>query len=64
MSAEKQAAEAGRWLAQACADLKAARLLDKLTIPTRYPNGLPDLTPAEVYGPSDAAAVIGAAEKG
>jgi len=23
--------------------------LDKLYIPTRYPNGLPELTPSEVY---------------
>jgi len=29
-------------------------LLDKFYIPTRYPNGLPDLTPGEVYRQSDA----------
>ena len=126
MSAEKRAAEAGRWLGQAVADLKAARasrdaaihewacfqsqqagdkalkalwleaghdpwghsllrlvqdypeseladrvralgdtarLLDKLYIPTRYPNGLPDLTPAEVYGPSDSDSAIAAAQR-
>jgi len=37
---------------KACAD-KAA-LLDKYYIPTRYPNGLPDLTPGEVYTLEDA----------
>lgn len=41
--------------------LEQARLLDKLYIPTRYPNGLPDLTPAEVYGESDALSAIAAA---
>ena len=29
--------------------LDHAKRLDKLYIPTRYPNGLPDSTPAEVY---------------
>lgn len=29
--------------------IEAAAALDKLYIPTRYPNGLPDLTPAESY---------------
>jgi len=29
--------------------LNNAKELDKLYIPTRYPNGLPDLTPSEVY---------------
>jgi HEPN domain-containing protein len=29
-------------------------LLDKFYIPTRYPNGLPDLTPGEVYRRQDA----------
>ena len=124
MSAEKSRAEAGRWLAQAEADIGAARnsrkaanfewscfqcqqagekalkalwlfeghepwghsltrliedypdarrkaelrrmidqarLLDKLYIPTRYPNGLPDLTPAEVYAEPDAASALSAA---
>lgn len=41
--------------------IEQARLLDKLYIPTRYPNGLPDLTPAEVYGETDAVAAIAAA---
>lgn len=126
MSAEKWEAEAARWLAQAMADLKAARasrdngshewacfqsqqagekalkgiwlrsghdpwghsllrlvqdypeperarelralaeaarLLDKLYIPTRYPNGLPDLTPSEVYGAPDSDSAIAAAQR-
>ncbi len=41
--------------------LEQARLLDKLYIPTRYPNGLPELTPAEVYGEPDAVAATAAA---
>ena len=32
-----------------------AALLDKYYIPTRYPNGLPDLTPGQVYTQGDAA---------
>lgn len=126
MSAEKRLHEAGRWLEQATADLKAAAdsrragnnewacfqcqqagekalkalwirdghdpwghsllrlleehpeerirgrlaqlrdsasLLDKLYIPTRYPNGLPDLTPSRVYGEPDARAADAAAEQ-
>ncbi len=31
----------------------AAALLDKFYIPTRYPNGLPDLTPGQIYGEED-----------
>ena len=38
-----------------------AQLLDKLYIPTRYPNGLPDLAPFEVFGRSDADGAIDAA---
>ncbi len=34
--------------------LEAAVLLDRYYIPTRYPNGLPDLTPGEVYLKHDA----------
>lgn len=34
--------------------IELAALLDKFYIPTRYPNGLPDLTPGQVYGPKDA----------
>jgi HEPN domain-containing protein len=43
--------------------LPQARELDKLYVPTRYPNGLPDLTPAEVYSPEDAERAIQAAEQ-
>jgi HEPN domain-containing protein len=38
-----------------------AALLDKFYIPTRYPNGLPDLTPGQVYGKGDAQSGIDAA---
>ncbi|MBT3273034.1 MAG: HEPN domain-containing protein [Spirochaetales bacterium] len=38
-------------------------LLDKLYIPTRYPNGLPDLAPHEAYGRRDADGAIEASEK-
>ncbi|MFA6222196.1 MAG: HEPN domain-containing protein [Desulfomonilaceae bacterium] len=38
-----------------------AALLDKYYIPTRYPNGLPDLTPGQVYIQSDAAVGLVAA---
>jgi HEPN domain-containing protein len=31
-----------------------AALLDKFYIPTRYPNGLPDLTPGQIYVREDA----------
>ncbi len=34
--------------------LRAATLLDRFYIPTRYPNGLPDLTPGEAYLDEDA----------
>lgn len=36
------------------ADLEAGVILDRYYIPTRYPNGLPDLTPGEVYLKQDA----------
>ena len=39
----------------------SAALLDKYYIPTRYPNGLPDLTPGQVYTKSDAAVGLDAA---
>lgn len=39
----------------------AAKALDKLYIPTRYPNGLPDLAPYEVYTDVEAQAAIAAA---
>ena len=38
-----------------------AALLDKFYIPTRYPNGLPDLTPGQIYGKEDAQRGIEAA---
>jgi len=40
---------------------RAARL-DRLYIPTRYPNGLPDLTPGQVYHAEDARAALEDAE--
>ena len=36
------------------ANLEAGNILDRYYIPTRYPNGLPDLTPGEVYLKKDA----------
>ena len=38
-----------------------AKALDKLYIPTRYPNGLPDLTPSEAYTETEARNAINAA---
>jgi len=40
-----------------------AMLLDKMYIPTRYPNGLPDLIPSKVYSKNEAKAAIKAAEE-
>ncbi|RME47133.1 MAG: HEPN domain-containing protein [Caldilineae bacterium] len=34
--------------------LEQGAMLDKFYIPTHYPNGLPDLTPGQVYGLTDA----------
>jgi HEPN domain-containing protein len=42
------------WIAQGA-------LLDKFYIPTRYPNGLPDLTPGQVYRLEDARQGLSAA---
>jgi HEPN domain-containing protein len=42
---------------------KAATLLDRFYIPTRYPNGLPDLTPDEAYLEEDALGCIDNAKK-
>ena len=39
-----------------------ALLLDKLYIPTRYPNGLPGITPAEAYTAREAGEAIASAE--
>ena len=38
--------------------LQRAALLDRYYIPTRYPNGLPDLTPGESYFAEDARQAI------
>jgi len=41
--------------------IEYSALLDKYYIPTRYPNGLPDLTPGQVYRLEDARRGIDAA---
>ena len=38
--------------------LNKAKELDKLYIPTRYPNGLPELTPSEVYTEEEASKAV------
>lgn len=38
--------------------LNEAKELDKLYIPTRYPNGLPDLTPSEIFTSEEASRAI------
>ena len=40
-----------------------AQLLDRFYIPTRYPNGLPELIPQEAYNRKDAQAGLDAAKK-
>ncbi len=40
-----------------------AKALDKLYIPTRYPNGLPEMIPAEVYTHEESGDAIRRAEK-
>lgn len=40
-----------------------ARKLDRLYIPTRYPNGLPDITPEMAYSDDDSVSSINAAQK-
>ncbi len=40
-----------------------ARKLDRLYIPTRYPNGLPDITPDMAYSIDDSNTSINAAQK-
>jgi HEPN domain-containing protein len=42
--------------------LTQAAYLDKFCIPTRYPNGLPDLTPSQVYNSQDSTQAIERAE--
>ena len=43
--------------------IKSAVLLDRYYIPTRYPNGLPDLTPEEAFLEEDAIVCIANAGK-
>jgi len=43
--------------------VEAAAHLDKFYIPTRYPDGLPDLTPGQVYRREDAEQAIELAER-
>lgn len=43
--------------------MNLAKALDKLYVLTRYPNGLPDLTPADVYTDEEARSAIAAAER-
>ena len=40
-----------------------AAVLDRFYIPTRYPNGLPDLTPDKTYFPADSAQAIRLADE-
>ncbi|MGB4270702.1 MAG: HEPN domain-containing protein [Spirochaetota bacterium] len=40
-----------------------ARLLDKLYIPTRYPNGLPDITPDMAYSQKDADSALSSTQR-
>jgi len=40
----------------------AGRILDRFYIPTRYPNGFDDGTPADYYTAADCATAIGCAE--
>ena len=43
--------------------LPLAAALDKLYIPTRYPDALPGLTPAEAYTADEARTAIGQAQR-
>ena len=54
MSLEKNRKEAMRWMDTAKGDLDTASIL----IPTRYPNGLPDITPEQAFLPEDAKSCI------
>jgi HEPN domain-containing protein len=48
---------------QSCRDLiENAAKLDRFHIPTRYPNGLPDITPDQAYFKEDAESAIAIAE--
>ena len=43
--------------------MEQASVLDRYSIPTRYPNGLPDLTPGKYYFRKDALLCIDAAQR-
>jgi HEPN domain-containing protein len=45
-------------LDDATALIEKAAVLDRFYIPTRYPSGLPDLTPGKTYFPADAQRAI------
>jgi HEPN domain-containing protein len=53
-------AEAGR--EEMARLIPEAKALDKLYVPTRYPNGLPEMTPAEVYTDREARQAIAGAQ--
>ena len=40
-----------------------ARKLDRFYIPTRYPNGLPDITPSKAFGEDDAMSALAISNK-
>jgi HEPN domain-containing protein len=42
--------------------IENAIVLDRLYVPTRYPNGLPDLTPEKTYFAVDSEAALGLAD--
>jgi len=42
--------------------LNKAKELDKLYIPTRYPNSLPDLTPSEIFTKEEASRAVGSSK--
>jgi len=43
--------------------LPNAQTLDRFYIPTRYPNAIPDITPAEAFGEADAAKALHLADE-
>jgi HEPN domain-containing protein len=43
--------------------IEESAVLDRYYIPTRYPNGLPDLTPGKYYFQKDASLCIESAER-
>lgn len=42
---------------------RVGRILDRFYIPTRYPNGLPDITPNEAFSQEDAQVCLEYAEE-